>query len=120
MASLRNILKENFPWLGTDEPADGAEVIAKLGELYRNDDPEIDEDHEEDYGAHDPRNDRDEDDDEPPTIWCTFHELAIGDRFISDELYYTKVSVVTAQLEETPVLHSFMAWDNVRKIVGKA
>jgi len=34
MNELAAILKENFPWLGTDEEVSGADVIQDLSDFY--------------------------------------------------------------------------------------
>lgn len=33
--AVRNWLKTNFSWLGTDEEVDGADVVDRLNDLYR-------------------------------------------------------------------------------------
>lgn len=48
---FRNVLRARFPWLGNDEPAEGAEAVADLCELY------------EDLGGDPPHDADDEDDD---------------------------------------------------------
>jgi len=30
------LLKDRFPWLGTDEPADGVDTVERLSELYHS------------------------------------------------------------------------------------
>jgi hypothetical protein len=36
MNATRSDLKQTFPWLGTDESVNGADVIDQLNEIYRN------------------------------------------------------------------------------------
>jgi len=30
------LLEDRFPWLGTDDPADGADTVEQLGELHQS------------------------------------------------------------------------------------
>ena len=30
------LLEDRFPWLGTDEPADGVDTVEQLSDLYQN------------------------------------------------------------------------------------
>lgn len=48
---FRKVLLDRFPWLGNEEPAEGAETVADLSELY------------EDLGGDPPHDGPDEDDD---------------------------------------------------------